>query len=106
MTSIGIIGAGAWGTVIANILAENGHDVCLWCYKASIAEGIAAHQSHHRLPDVTLSSGIQVTTDLAQCYDHDLLILGLSSGQLVQYASRIDWKKIQSSRSCNSTRIA
>ena len=38
MTSVGVIGAGAWGTVIANIMADNGHDVTLWCYKNDIAK--------------------------------------------------------------------
>ena len=47
MSSIAIIGAGAWGTVVANILAENGHQVLLWCYKDHIADGIERRRQHH-----------------------------------------------------------
>ena len=53
MPSFSIIGAGAWGTVIAKILVENGHDVTLWCYKSEISDQIQM-QRHHRLPDISL----------------------------------------------------
>jgi len=31
---IAVIGAGSWGTALANRLAENGHQVALWAYEA------------------------------------------------------------------------
>ncbi len=96
MTSVAIIGAGAWGTVIANILAENGHTVLLWCYKDHIADRISDDRQHHRLPGVFLSDSIQVTTTLSDCYQHDLLVLGLSSAQLSDYDTLIDWPRISS----------
>ncbi|HDQ14174.1 MAG TPA: glycerol-3-phosphate dehydrogenase, partial [Sediminispirochaeta sp.] len=33
---VGIIGAGAWGTAVAKVLAENGHRVQLWAYEQSV----------------------------------------------------------------------
>ena len=30
---IAVLGAGSWGTALANVAAENGHDVRLWTYK-------------------------------------------------------------------------
>ena len=75
MTSVGVIGAGAWGTVIANIMADNGHDVTLWCYKNDIAKAIANLQTHHRLPGVNLSEKLKTTTKFSDCYDVDLLVL-------------------------------
>ena len=96
MTTVGVIGAGAWGTVIANMFAENGHDVRLWCYKESIAHQIAHNKRHHRLPEVVLSSELTTTTQLSDCYDADVVILGLSSSQLTAYDKVIEWKKIQS----------
>ncbi len=94
MSSIAIIGAGAWGTVVANILAENGHQVLLWCYKDHIADGIEHRRQHHRLPGVFLSERIQVTTHMSDCYAHDLVILGLASTQLKQYEQTVDWALI------------
>ena len=29
---IGVIGAGSWGTALANLLINNSHDVCLWSF--------------------------------------------------------------------------
>ena len=94
MTSVGVIGAGAWGTVIANIMADNGHDVTLWCYKDDIAQAIANLQTHHRLPGVNLSEKLKTTTKFSDCYDVDLLVLGLSSSQLIDYQHDIEWHKI------------
>ncbi|MGE3550645.1 MAG: NAD(P)-binding domain-containing protein, partial [Geobacter sp.] len=30
---IAVIGAGSWGTALAQVLAGNGHEVCLWAYE-------------------------------------------------------------------------
>lgn len=94
MTSVAVIGAGAWGTVLANILAKNGHDVTLWCYQQRIADNICEGR-HHRLPGIELSATIRATTTMADCYAHDLVILGLSSAQLVMHQDMIQWAKIQ-----------
>ena len=94
MTSVAVIGAGAWGTVLANILAKNGHDVTLWCYQQRVADAIREGR-HHRLPGIELSTTIRSTTTMADCYTHDLVILGLSSAQLVMHQDMIHWAKIQ-----------
>ena len=40
--SLAVIGAGAWGTVLAGILARNGHQVMLWARRPELAASIAA----------------------------------------------------------------
>ena len=35
-----VIGAGAWGTVLADLLARNGHEVRLWAYEPDVVEAI------------------------------------------------------------------
>ena len=37
---ISIIGAGAWGTAIARVIADKGYDVDIWCYEKEIADDI------------------------------------------------------------------
>ena len=37
---IGVIGAGAWGTALANLLAKNGHNVYLWAFEAEVRKDI------------------------------------------------------------------
>ena len=40
---IAVIGAGAWGTTIAILLAEKGHDVVLWARVTSISVAAMLH---------------------------------------------------------------
>ena len=35
MAKVGVIGAGSWGTALAILLCNNGHDVTLWSYSKS-----------------------------------------------------------------------
>ena len=36
-TRVAVIGAGAWGTTLANLLAEKGYAVTLWVYEPDLA---------------------------------------------------------------------
>jgi glycerol-3-phosphate dehydrogenase (NAD(P)+) len=40
MKKIAVIGAGSWGTTLACLLAEKGHDVSLWVHETDLAEKI------------------------------------------------------------------
>ena len=40
MKQIGILGAGAWGTAIAQVLAKNGNKVVLWAMEKEVVETI------------------------------------------------------------------
>ena len=40
-----VIGGGAWGTALANVLAANGHDVALWAREPDVVESINETQS-------------------------------------------------------------
>jgi glycerol-3-phosphate dehydrogenase (NAD(P)+) len=63
---IGVLGAGSWGTTLAIVLAENGHDVALWDHDASRAKRIeSARENTQYLPGVTLPEGAHVSGDLA-----------------------------------------
>jgi glycerol-3-phosphate dehydrogenase (NAD(P)+) len=63
---IAVLGAGAWGTAMAVLLADNGHDVRLWCYESEVACDIATFRMNKKyLPDVLLSERITAITDIA-----------------------------------------
>ncbi len=52
---ITVLGAGAWGTVLSKILAENGYTVHLWSYESEVAEQInREHQNVAYLPHIVL----------------------------------------------------
>ena len=63
---IGVIGAGAWGTVLAMIAAQAGRKVRLWARESELAADMAKkRQNALFLPGVTLSGAIEPTADLA-----------------------------------------
>ena len=74
--SIGIIGAGGWGTALAVLLCRKHEDVVLWCHSpetlARIREG---GENSTYLPDVKLPDRLQVTPSLETAASgRDLLI--------------------------------
>ena len=76
MSQIAIIGGGAWGTALAQVLAKGGpvggHRVVLWLRQPTLAAHINTHRINTTyLPHVTLSPNILATTDwhdLAGCH--------------------------------------
>ena len=36
---VGVVGAGGWGTALAKLLTENGHQVTLWAYEQETMAG-------------------------------------------------------------------
>jgi glycerol-3-phosphate dehydrogenase (NAD(P)+) len=65
-----VMGAGAWGTALAIVLADAGNDVRLWARRADIADEVnSTHRNQGYLPDVELSPAIRATTDPADALD-------------------------------------
>lgn len=64
---LAVLGAGAWGSVIASLLARNGHSVLLWANRRSVADAINGGGSNESyLPGVPLGEGVRATSDLAE----------------------------------------
>lgn len=65
-----VMGAGAWGTALAKVLADAGSEVRLWSRRAEVAEAInATHTNTGYLPDIALPTAIRATTDAAEALD-------------------------------------
>jgi glycerol-3-phosphate dehydrogenase (NAD(P)+) len=63
---ISVLGAGAWGTCIANLLACNGNSVMLWCYEQDVANDIGKNYLNSKyLPGISLSKNLSATTNLS-----------------------------------------
>lgn len=59
-----VIGAGAWGTVIAQLLAGNGHEVTVWLRDPDLADSMrSARVNERRLPGIRLHDSLRFTTD-------------------------------------------
>lgn len=64
-SSIGVIGAGAWGTTLAKILAERGYPVDIWCYEGEVAKEINTNSTNSKyLIGVKLPTGLKAYKNL------------------------------------------
>ncbi|MDI7776160.1 NAD(P)H-dependent glycerol-3-phosphate dehydrogenase [Asticcacaulis sp. EMRT-3] len=74
-TKVGVIGAGAWGTALAQVLTLGGNAVLLHAREAEVVASIRdARENTLYLPGVTLSDAITVTSDLAVLAGCDLIL--------------------------------
>ena len=84
-TKIGIIGAGAWGTALSNILAKN-QNVILWAKEKNVCDNINKnHENKRFLPKIKLSKKINCTTEINEISDCDILFLVIP----VQYLTSV-----------------
>ncbi len=77
----GVIGAGAWGTALANLLAHKGFDVDLWAFEKEVCANILeGRENKIFLPGITLSPNIHPSNDLDQvAANKDMLLLVVPS---------------------------
>jgi glycerol-3-phosphate dehydrogenase (NAD(P)+) len=83
---IAVLGAGSWGTTVANLLAGKGFDVHLWAREAEIAREITKHAENRRyLPGVSLHPNLKGATSLGDCVKGaDLLVFAIPAQSLRQ----------------------
>lgn len=66
---VAVLGAGAWGTALAQVLCENGHDTSLWTWQADHAARMKQTRENEFLPGVRLFDQVQVSSELEQVLD-------------------------------------
>lgn len=79
--TVGVVGAGSWGTTLAKILGENGHDTLIWAYEAEVCEEVnAEHRNSRYLPGGELGPQVRATGDLQEvCERCDFLLMVVPS---------------------------
>lgn len=78
---IGVIGAGAWGTALANLLANKGLEVALWAFEQEVcADILEGRENKVFLPGFPLSANIHPSNDLDEvAADKGMLLLVMPS---------------------------
>ncbi|MDE0945342.1 MAG: NAD(P)-dependent glycerol-3-phosphate dehydrogenase [Sphingobium sp.] len=72
----GVIGAGAWGTALAQLLAAEGQVVRLWALEPEVVDAVnGAQENPLYLPGLALSPSIAATGAMADMADCDLLLV-------------------------------
>ena len=73
-----VLGAGSWGTALAKLLADNGHDVRLWCRREEQAQAINDHRENRDyLPDFELPENLNATSSLEGALADTKLVLSV-----------------------------
>lgn len=74
--TISVIGAGSWGSALAQLLATRGLPVTLWAHEPAQTDEInTRHTNEKFLPGVTLAENIGATSDMAVAAAGDLLVI-------------------------------
>jgi glycerol-3-phosphate dehydrogenase (NAD(P)+) len=65
VTRVAVVGAGSWGTTLADLVAARGDATALWAYESGVAEEInRRHRNDVFLPEAPLHQGVRATTDV------------------------------------------
>ncbi|HEY6916682.1 MAG TPA: glycerol-3-phosphate dehydrogenase, partial [Allosphingosinicella sp.] len=73
---LGVIGAGAWGTALAQVAAAKGDATLLWARETEVVESVnAAHENRLFLPGLALNPAIRATADLSDLAACDALLV-------------------------------
>lgn len=76
MTRCAVVGAGAWGTALADLLARNAHPTRLWAHEPEVVDAIAGgHENSVFLPGRSLDPALQASTDLSEVLNGARLVL-------------------------------
>ncbi|MBO4902622.1 MAG: NAD(P)H-dependent glycerol-3-phosphate dehydrogenase [Lachnospiraceae bacterium] len=81
MASVGILGAGSWGTALSMVLHKNGHQVCVWSILEEEVKMLRENREHkEKLPGVHIPEEIVFTSDLKETVQgRDVLIIAVPS---------------------------
>lgn len=69
-----VIGSGGWGTALAMVLCDNGHDTTLWSHNAEKAAAMAQTRENPLLKGVHLPDSLHITSELNCLEEADLVV--------------------------------
>ena len=75
MTTISVIGAGAWGTALAQMYTLSGHHVTLWAREKQLADRLNETRVNETyLPGYPLDERLRITNDLARAMEAEIVL--------------------------------
>jgi glycerol-3-phosphate dehydrogenase (NAD(P)+) len=84
-----VVGAGAWGTALADLLARNGHTLSLWAYEPDVVASVnGSHENTSFLTGVRLHEGITAHGELGTACARAELVLFATPSHVLRGIAR------------------
>lgn len=84
-----VLGSGSWGSALAIMLANTGHQVSLWSAFSDEAERLRTSRNCPALKDVKYPNTIEITDDISCCRDAEAIILAPPSFAMRETAKKL-----------------
>ena len=84
MACVSVLGTGAWGTTLAQVLSDAGHEVLIWGRNESVVAEINSSRGNHKfLPGIYLPENLKATTDIGAAFHFgEALVLAIPAQSL------------------------
>lgn len=91
MKKVSVIGAGSWGTALAILLCDNGHDVTIWSIDQKEIDMLKhTRENKPKLPGIKIHEAIKITPDMEEAVEgKDFIIMAVPSKFVRSTAKRM-----------------
>ncbi len=80
-----VVGGGAWGTALADLLARNGHETTLWAREPDVVDEVnASHRNSRFLAGVALAPELRATSDMGDAVDGAALVVYVAPSHVLR----------------------
>jgi glycerol-3-phosphate dehydrogenase (NAD(P)+) len=84
-----VVGAGAWGTALADLLVRNGHEVKLWAFEPDVVDSVnKKHENARFLSGHKLAEGLQADSDVEEVVDDAELVTFATPSHVLRLIAR------------------
>jgi glycerol-3-phosphate dehydrogenase (NAD(P)+) len=92
LSKVTVLGSGAWGTTMAQVLCDAGQEVLIWGRNVGVVNEINTHHAnHHFLPEVELPLNLRATSEITEAFDFgDAIVLAIPAQSLRENLAQ--WK--------------
>jgi glycerol-3-phosphate dehydrogenase (NAD(P)+) len=86
---VAVVGAGSWGTALANVLARKGVTTTLWSHEPEVAKAIEReHRNPRYLAEVALDPGLRATPTMREAVEGADVVVSVSPSHVVRTVMR------------------
>jgi glycerol-3-phosphate dehydrogenase (NAD(P)+) len=87
---VSVLGAGAWGTALAKVLAEKGDEVVLWARNADVVTQVnARHENERYLPGAKLPDSLTASEDLKASLDGATMVVFVAPSHATREVAKL-----------------